>query len=712
VVLAAACARPSPWDHLAESYAPPAPQAGARPAAMQHADGTPGRWTLRDDPSGAGWWLEIEYVASDWTAGPLAGLWIAARGVRALGLPPAKAAAETFEVEGLDLRHVRVADAVMEAASLRPGDWTAPSQVIALFTGGAAPASARSAVWVPRGRRENGAWRIEVPGTAAEGFVLPVGADIALWGRRAGPSTLRFGVEAYAVAAEAAQTIPARLEVWVDGVLAHDYSVPIVPAPRPERVALDLPAGRKTVAIEFRARGPAAVLAVTSPVIGPRDIGTRGTRPKELLPKRPDIILFVADTLRADALSAYRDQPSAPPAEVTPILDAFGRGATLFERAWSPSPWTLPSHATLFTGLAPEQHGTLREELQLPRDLTTVAERLRVAGYRTESTADTGFLEPVFGLDQGFEVYLTRQTHVADQSRSLPNLLAMTQRAIDADDGRPLFLFAHTFRVHAPYYVTPETAAQFALPPEFTTGWSDFQTRVNSAFPKALELRSGVDPDKLMARFGDEMRWRYYGGVHDLDRGFGELLKQIERSGMATDTTVIFTSDHGEAFGELGQMLHGEGLHDGVTRIPLIVRGPRFGARIDRRSASLADVALTVLELAGESTVSPGPGRSLLQQAADRPVYQSMHYGTTRWAVVDWPHRYLWDEHGARILTEFSDSASERRIDPIPEAEEPRFVHHRTRTRGLLERFERGPVGVEVTEEVLVRLQNMGYVGE
>jgi len=294
----------------------------------------------------------------------------------------------------------------------------------------------------------------------------------------------------------------------------------------------------------------------------------------------PNVILISIDTLRADRLGAY----GATTVE-TPAIDDLARQGVRFENAYTPVPLTLPAHFTLHTGLEPWHHGVVDNGMILAESpATTLAEFFTTAGYDTAAFVSAFVLHSTFGLDRGFSFYddgpgadaaldqLVHASAPADErvGRAIRYLQGASQKK-----ERPFFLWLHLFDPHAPY-----------LPP--------------------IDFR---------ARYGQRP---YDGEVAFVDSQMGRLWAALERSGIAESTLIVLTSDHGESLGEHGEQTHGLLLYDATLRVPLIFRlpsGERAG-EVRKDAATLADVAPTVLALAG---LSPGPsldGRNLF--AADR----------------------------------------------------------------------------------------------
>ena len=274
----------------------------------------------------------------------------------------------------------------------------------------------------------------------------------------------------------------------------------------------------------------------------------------------------------------------------------------------------------MLTGLYPYQHGATHLSTKLPTNLPTVAERLRDSGYRTVAIIDGLFLSPQYGVDRGFEVFIEHGQDKAFDLTTLSSLRAVLER----DDGRPLFLFVQSYNVHTPYVVQPATLAAF--PDLF-----DPSVPVEQWSWEAIAARHTSAPEDMSAAekqaVGIELEPLYRGGVHDFDAWFGELLAALQTAGM-DNLVLILTSDHGEAFGEHGALLHGDTVYQEEVHVPLVMHGPGLPAALRTEPVGLIDLAPTLLELANVSTPRDWVGRSLLDAA--RPATPFATFATSK----------------------------------------------------------------------------------
>ena len=316
------------------------------------------------------------------------------------------------------------------------------------------------------------------------------------------------------------------------------------------------------------------------------------------------VLLLTLDATRADALGAYGRSPS-----VTPHLDRLAEEGVVFERAFTVAPLTLPAHASLLTGLFPPRHGVRDDGIAaLPQAATTLAERARAAGYQTAAFLGSAVLDQGFGLEQGFERYEGPARRYYSTEDGTPRAgqaerpaHEIVAQAIDwlraRDPERPFLLWVHLWDAHAPHTPTDELAA-----------------------------RAGGDA--------------YLGEVAACDLALGRLLATLRAEELEDSTLVMAVADHGEAFGEHGELAHGAYVWNSTLRVPLILRLPgakRAGTRVTS-VASVADVFPTALEAmgltpdAGDRRHGQIDGQSLYRRAPDdeRGAYFESYHGHLR----------------------------------------------------------------------------------
>lgn len=364
----------------------------------------------------------------------------------------------------------------------------------------------------------------------------------------------------------------------------------------------------------------------------------------------PDIILIVLDTLRRDRLSGYGHRR-----ETSPALDAFAARATTFDRAVSPAQWTIPAHASLFTGLYPGAHGLTEAGARLSGAFPTLAEILRGEGYHTVGFCNNplvGVLDN--GLIRGFERFFNYAGTVPNRpfetgenrlarafktrfrrfARPIENHFAASDRlfrlsmnrlvvpfwtrlinfkgsaSLTVDDliayhqshhaggaARPLFTFVNLMGAHLPYHPPPEVLRRISPELRRDRRAADFVRHFN-----ADAGRWASPPVPPLEDWQREALTGYYDAeIAHQDADLGRLLRYLERSGALANTLVIILADHGEGHGDHDFFGHGFVVYQELVHVPLIIHYPdRFpsGRRIET-TVSTRRVFHTILEAAG-----------------------------------------------------------------------------------------------------------------
>jgi len=345
----------------------------------------------------------------------------------------------------------------------------------------------------------------------------------------------------------------------------------------------------------------------------------------------PNVVVISVDALRRDHLSAYGyGRPTSP------RLKRLAAEGARFDGALSPTPWTLPAHASLFTGLPASAHQVEHAGDRLPESLATVATLFAAGGWTTAGYVSADHFDPLHGLARGFATWdlepARRATAVTDGALSW-----LDTRPPE----RPFLLFLHYVDPHWP--LDP--------PAEHLTALGGHESaRSLGTFANLIPYAHRDVPmsDNVLRR----LLPLYHGEIRYVDTEIGRLLDGLNTRGLDDDTIVLVTSDHGEEFGEHDGFGHGLTLHAEVTRVPLIVRWPgriAAGAEISV-PVSIADVAPTLVALAGLELPE-----QLTRSAADlsaallgtgpvpnRPiVLETTHSGAKRLAIVSRGHTYI-----------------------------------------------------------------------
>jgi arylsulfatase A-like enzyme len=445
-------------------------------------------------------------------------------------------------------------------------------------------------------------------------------------------------------------------------------------------------------------------------------------------PGGPDaVFLIVVDTLRPDRLSCYG---SGNP---TPNISRFADSGVTFNRAQAAASWTVPSMGAMMTSMYPSQLGLVEESAPktarfevrerrrqlaytLPLDVQTLAETLNEAGFYPTAFVNQPFINRRDGFLQGFEewCYAVDEQQLVWHNTSEPvpetvyppgtDLGRADSILVDefADwvethrDRRP-FVWLHLLKPHWPY----------RPPPRYMEGFTD-------GYHDETHKRTPAHE-------------RYDGEVRATDDLIGRALEAIDKSVGLERSLVIFTSDHGEAFGEHGGIEHGHSLHREVVHVPLVIASPGVpSARGINDYVRLIDILPTVLELIGVDPASQTglQGSSLValmkrettgESLPPRIVFcEGMLYGGTERSILQNDYKLIYEIEGGERYKLFNLS-----VDPLEQSNASRRMQMRAADmRLMLEGFHARlledagtPAAPEEDERVLRSLKALGYVG-
>jgi arylsulfatase A-like enzyme/cytochrome c-type biogenesis protein CcmH/NrfG len=272
----------------------------------------------------------------------------------------------------------------------------------------------------------------------------------------------------------------------------------------------------------------------------------------------PDNIFLISiDTIRADHLSCYGYQH-----KTTPVIDAFAEGAVLFENCFANIPLTLPSHATMLTGLIPPTHGVQDNfDMALSESISTLPEMLGAQGYRTYGIISAEVLNRHYGLDQGFDVY--DDTFDSEDSRNQLVAQRMADETVshalewlEENQDKKKFMFIHFYDPHFDY-----------IPP---------------------------------APYDKQFQRPYDGEIAFVDNCIGRFIDRLKGLGLYDDSLIVIVGDHAELLGEHGEPEHGYFIYQNVLRVPLIIKPAGHSKQMRvADNTSLADITPTVLGQSG-----------------------------------------------------------------------------------------------------------------
>jgi arylsulfatase A-like enzyme/uncharacterized membrane protein YbhN (UPF0104 family) len=462
---------------------------------------------------------------------------------------------------------------------------------------------------------------------------------------------------------------------------------------------------------------------VLSLVLAPSAGGAKSTNAiPDSLRSKPNIILVMVDTLRADHLSCYGSDLE------TPNLCRLTEGGTTYQ-GFSHASWTKPATASLLTSTLPSTHLAMSKPASLSGDLTLISEAMQTGGYTTGGIVSNVNLAESFGFAQGYDdYYYLGPDYIAYAAESSSKLIiyqlvrqvwlglaggdevrfndfyqdskVVNEVAFDWIDQRKderFFLFLHYMDPHDPYFEHPYNGVGVA--------------RVSMPEPESKEA--------------DRLHALYRGEIEYLDVQFGALLAKLEAEGLYDDTVIVLTADHGEEFDEHGGFWHGLTLYDEQIHVPLLIKWAKgqteVSAGADSGIARLLDVGPTLLGVAGIDVPETMQGIDLREPFStrlekDQQVFsEEDHEGNVLWSLRTEDEKLIVaNAHNPRGLPErvyFDISGDRGELDPYadPDAEarlEEMAEFQRLAAEGKAVEAEEA----EMTFERCEQLRVLGYV--
>ncbi|MCC6456192.1 MAG: sulfatase [Caldilineaceae bacterium] len=371
--------------------------------------------------------------------------------------------------------------------------------------------------------------------------------------------------------------------------------------------------------------------------------------------QRPNIIVLILDAVRAKNLSAYGHSTLT-----TPHLDAFAQESVLFRRAFAPATWTIPTHASILSGLYLSQHRieNINSNRQFHEGIVTLPQALHKTGYRTAAFSSNILFSPRHFLDKGFDEFheldnLMESQQIAKLVKSLsdqpagfgrqparyarksmtPRLLldAVNQWLRQQDDGRtPLFTVINLANVHYPWAVPPDLLLKnFRFNPKYLLQ-QEFASLDPFAFNSGRRQVSDLHREIWQTLYNAAL-------IH-VDREVGRFLKAIPQR---QNSVIAITADHGEMLGEYRDIVgHTLTLHDNITHVPLIVHHPHYpaGLQVERVVQNL-DLYASVLEWAAVPTEFV-PSVQLQRPSLSQAVANAQQRGGYAFAEEDYTDSY------------------------------------------------------------------------
>ena len=435
----------------------------------------------------------------------------------------------------------------------------------------------------------------------------------------------------------------------------------------------------------------------------------------------PDILLVVMDTTRADALMSYGNQR-----RVGKNVHSLAQKGVLFTQAWTSSSWTWPSHASLFTGLYPWEHGAhfassegataLKPDpfyaSEVSTKIPTLAQKLKAEGYETVSFSANRLVGPDFNLTKGFDI---TEFHNDDAKVSTRAQEFLRERET-TNNQKPLFMFINLMSAHTPWFLNdepwvrqheeklnPKTAPQWLSPHLLPNGIG-----VHPFYPNFQEslVFQYINGTKTIPKEGQVLiRDLYEAEVNRSDKHFGIIYEAWNRP----TSIVALTSDHGEYLTEHGLLEHGRTLLPEVLHVPLIIKSPKLSPQTIETPVTMHRLHDEILLQAGLETKDTlfSPHTSIYAGA-----WEDHYWSTSIGSPFDRGYRlqrtnnqmFILDEHGLCTTYTINNNKAEHRKETCPQSVQNELT--------LLFTDAKTGSSVQPSEQTLEQLKKLGYIGE
>ncbi|MFO7626406.1 MAG: sulfatase [Candidatus Fermentibacteraceae bacterium] len=328
--------------------------------------------------------------------------------------------------------------------------------------------------------------------------------------------------------------------------------------------------------------------------------------------QRPSVLLVILDTVAAGHVGYCGYERNT-----TPTLDSLAAVGAAFTACQAASPWTLPSGASILTGLYPRSHGARRYDtgrvLGADPAMPTIPSVMKNAGYATAGFVNNYLLGEEFGWHVGYESFYSEYIGLYNAGPTVDTCLAWMD---DLQEGEEFFVMVHFFDAHDPY----DPPAPFDT--LFGPGGPPFNWNTR---------RTREPPNPALTSHLIDM---YDGGVAHVDNELGRLLAGMRQRGLTRNTVVIVVADHGEEFLERGAIWHGKTLNQEALHVPMVFSGAGILPGVYSDPASHVDIVPTLAELTGLDWPGPLEGVDLFHDNTVQPVFSSNLNAGPLWPVA------------------------------------------------------------------------------
>ncbi len=324
--------------------------------------------------------------------------------------------------------------------------------------------------------------------------------------------------------------------------------------------------------------------------------------------KAPNVVVVMVDTLRADHVDA----------KTAPFLTSFMKKSVVMEETMAPSSWTVPSTASVLTGLYPHQHGYISNAHMEFKKVKLISEHFQSKGYRTGGISGNRLIDERYGFARGFDRFISLGRIQYNYLNSGGILTIHAKDWIDRDQQRPFFLYLHYMDPHFPY---------LAPPPDTFMGLEGISKKVKSLYA-FFQYDNRDFTNKWLIDHPEAVPLvisRYRGEIRYWDRQLEDLVSYIKKQGLLSNTIIVVVSDHGEAFGEHGNYRHGSSLFEEEVHVPLVIFDGRrpVAARI-RTPVSSIETAKIITGMAGMEPPQAWHGRTIEKLLEKNPEQKNL----------------------------------------------------------------------------------------
>lgn len=415
--------------------------------------------------------------------------------------------------------------------------------------------------------------------------------------------------------------------------------------------------------------------------------------PRETLEIDANIVLVFLD-----GANALRMSPST-----TPVLTELAEQSVVFETAVSQAVYTIASIGSVLTSQYPERHQSVTFADKLREDVVTFPEVLSRHGYRTAGFSGNAVASSTFGLDQGYDEF-HQIWEREDYTGHGDSVLGAFRDWLGGAPAERFFAYVHFREPHFPYNPPPPFDTLFGESELFPDGIEDWSV-IESVNTRAA---AGTPPPEVLV---DRVRDLYEGNYAYVDDLVGKLVRCLEEEGLADETVLIVTADHGEALFEHGYIGHNTQLYEESIRVPLLVKLPGEAPQRIDEIVELIDLAPTILELAGVPVPDTMQGQSLFASDRERGAFSRTVWKRPRYSVRTERFKLIWDSRTGR--NELYDLVADPRetrnlydagglVSGHLEQRLFRWLRHQEALRGVADT-------AVVSEEELRRLEALGY---